>query len=122
MDVQWSICAGVEGTLTTDHPASSYGRPVLLWDGGPVGPDDRISYQIGEDVITDQARNIVARAALITPPLIGSGPVASIDPQWPELGAAPTITEDDRAEWLAAKRSAHLLRDRFVDRAEHRLE
>lgn len=27
-------------TLTTDHPASSYGKPVAIIDGQAYGPDD----------------------------------------------------------------------------------
>jgi hypothetical protein len=30
--------------LTTDHAASSYGQPVLVWDGVAYGPDDVIDY------------------------------------------------------------------------------
>lgn len=30
------------GTLTTDHATSSYGIPVLLIDGVPHGPADRV--------------------------------------------------------------------------------
>jgi hypothetical protein len=28
-------------TLTTDHPASSYGKPVAVVDGQAYGPDDK---------------------------------------------------------------------------------
>src|SRR5512138_2992384 len=31
---------GDDATLTTDHPASSHGLPVVLLDGQPVGPTE----------------------------------------------------------------------------------
>ena len=32
-----------EGTLTTDHAASSYGQPVLVYEGTAYGPGDVIA-------------------------------------------------------------------------------
>ena len=35
-----TMLGGLRGILTTEHPGSHYGQPVMLIDGEPHGPDD----------------------------------------------------------------------------------
>jgi len=46
------------GTLTTEHPTSSYGLPILLVDGEPYGPADLLSWR---DHMAVPAEGVVLR-------------------------------------------------------------
>jgi len=52
---------GDQWMLTTEHPASSYGQPVLIdEDGEPVGPGDMVS---GGSGVVMLAADLVSRLA-----------------------------------------------------------
>jgi len=56
----------VSAEITRDHPASSYGRPVLLIDGEPVGPGDAIDAQLIE-VTWQEGRQLAQMVEYLLP-------------------------------------------------------
>jgi len=55
------VALNEQWTLATDHPASSYGQPVLInEDGEPVGPGDLLLDEGGGVVL---AADLVSRLA-----------------------------------------------------------
>ena len=44
---------GQRAQLTTEHPASSYGLPVLVYDGQPIGPADLPAWTELDSILAD---------------------------------------------------------------------
>jgi len=47
---------GLPATLTCDHAASSYGRPVLVWQGEAFGPGDLLWMEAGVKVASEAVK------------------------------------------------------------------
>jgi hypothetical protein len=94
------------GVLTTAHPASSYGIPVIVINGQPYGPADRI--EIGEDVRPIGELDIRLNVARVGEDVIaGDGSdllanlIATADATHKATEAAWTVARQALAAWRA---------------------